>query len=254
MTGADDRAGIVAASYPSRTIALRFDLLSWVPNRKSSRCSCRPARESASADRHSFASASIANQPMNDQFHPIPLVVLDVQDAIDRPNWEGKSHPGYLAAIRRLLAHWRQNGWPVLHVKHDEPTPTSSYHTHGPWNAIKKEVAPLAGEPVIVKHQNCAFVGTDLERVLRGMGASQLVLTGVVVHHSIDATVRAGKALGFGIILPSDTTTAVPVAGKDGRSWDAATVHGLTLAILDGEYAEVTTSDDVIARFNRSAG
>ena len=84
------------------------------------------------------------------------------------------------------------------------------------------------------------------------MQADRLVLTGVVIHNSMDATVRAGKALGYSIILPSDATTAVPVAGSDGKSWDAATVHDLTLAILGGEYAEVMTSDDVIARFTGS--
>nr|WP_276205007.1 isochorismatase family protein [Pseudomonas syringae] len=48
--------------------------------------------------------------------------MLDVQDAIDRPCWDGKSNPGCLAAIQRLLRHWRSNGWPVIHVKHDEQT------------------------------------------------------------------------------------------------------------------------------------
>ncbi len=197
---------------------------------------------------------SIGKVPYNMrvQSGPTPLIILDVQDAIDRPVWNGKSNPGYLAVIQRLLAHWRRNSWPVLHIKHDEPTPTSTYHTHGPWNGIKNEVAPIAGEAIIVKQQNCAFIGTELDSVLRCMQADRLVLTGVVIHNSMDATVRAGKALGYGIILPSDATTAVPVVGPDGKSWDAETVQDLTLAILSGEYAEVMTSDDVIARFFQS--
>lgn len=180
--------------------------------------------------------------------HPMPLIVLDVQDAIDRPVWDGKSNPGYLAVIQRLLHLWRSNGWPVLHVKHDEKTPTSSYHVNGPWNGIKQEVAPLPGEAVIVKHENCAFIGTELDATLKAMQATRLVLTGVVVHNSIDATVRAGKALGYGIILPSDATTAVPVTGPQGKRWEASTVHELTLAILGGEYAEVLSADELIER------
>ncbi len=187
---------------------------------------------------------------MNDPAVPTPLVILDVQDAIDQPIWEGKSNPGYLAVIQRLLAHWRKKGWPVLHVKHDEATPTSSYHTHGPWNGIKNEVAPIEGEPVIAKQQNCAFINTDLDTALKGTKSNHFVLTGVVIHNSMDATVRAGKALGYTIVLPSDATTAVPVTAPDGASWDAATVHDLTLAILGGEYAEVTSSDDVLERFD----
>ena len=57
---------------------------------------------------------------MPDMSSPIPLIILDVQDAIDQPIWNGKSHPGYLSVIQRLLQFWRSNGWPVLHVKHDE--------------------------------------------------------------------------------------------------------------------------------------
>lgn len=189
---------------------------------------------------------------MNVKPCPTPLVILDVQDAIDQPVWEGKNNPGYLAVIQRLLAHWRRHGWPVLHVKHDEPTPTSSYHSNGPWNGIKKDVAPIAGEKVIAKQQNCAFIDSELDTLLRDLRVDRLVLAGVVIHNSMDATVRAGKALGYNIILPSDATTAVPVVAPDGTSWDAATVHGLTLAILGGEYAEVMTSEEVIAQFSAS--
>lgn len=184
---------------------------------------------------------------MKDQPSPVPLVILDVQDAIDRPNWDGKSNPGYLAVIQRLLDHWRSNGWPILHVKHDEQTPTSSYYVHGPWNGIKKDVAPIKGETVVIKQENCAFIGTELDAILKGMQVKRLVLTGVVIHNSMDATVRAGKALGYSIILPSDATTAVPVVGTQGKSWDATTVHELTLAILGDEYADVMSSDEVVA-------
>ena len=186
---------------------------------------------------------------MSSSRSPTHLIVLDVQDAIDQPMWNGKNNPGYLTVIQRLMAHWRQNAWRVIHVRHDEPTPTSTYHKGGPWNAIKAEVAPIDGEVVVAKEQNCAFIGTDLDRVLRAIGATNFVLTGVVVHNSIDATVRAGKALGYDIILPSDATTAVPVRGRNGKVFDAATVYELTLAILGDEYAEVMTSEDVVARF-----
>ncbi len=91
-------------------------------------------------------------------------------------------------------------------------------------------------------------IGTELDATLKRMQVKQFVLTGVVVHNSIDATVRAGKALGYSIILPSDTTTAVPVVAANGKAWDAATVHELTLAILDGEYAQVMPSDELIAQ------
>jgi len=183
---------------------------------------------------------------MNIQTNSIPLVVLDVQDAIDQPIWDGKNNPDYIIVIERLLAHWRQKNWPVLHVKHDEPTPTSSYHTHSPWNGIKKEVAPIAGEIVVIKQQNSAFIDTDLDANLKKMQANHIVLAGVVLHNSMDATIRTGKAMGYTITLPSDATTSVPVTGLDGQSWEAATIYDMTLAILNTEYAHVVTSHDVL--------
>ena len=180
--------------------------------------------------------------------HPIPLVILDVQDAINQPVWDGKNNPNYIEVIETLLAKWRAEDWPVIHVKHDEATPSSTYHTHGPWNAIQARVAPRPSEPVVVKHQNCAFIDTPLERTLRDLGAETFVLVGVVIHNSMDATIRAGKALGFEIIVPADATTAVPVRGRDGRTWPAEDVFELSLAILGGEYAEVMSSEAVVAR------
>lgn len=56
---------------------------------------------------------------MQVQENPFALIVLDVQ-AIDRPNWEGKSNPGYLAVIQRLLGHWRLHGSPVIHLRQEQ--------------------------------------------------------------------------------------------------------------------------------------
>ena len=178
-----------------------------------------------------------------------PLIILDVQDAINQPIWDGKNNPNYIDAIERLLSAWRARGADVIHVKHDEANPNSSYHTHGPWNGIQARVAPRDHEQVITKHQNCAFIGTDLHSVLQGLGVEQFILTGVVIHNSMDATIRAGKALGYQILLPQDATTAVPVTDQKGKTWPAQDVFDLSLAILGGEYAKITSVEDVLKAF-----
>ncbi|MEL6861186.1 MAG: isochorismatase family protein [Pseudomonadota bacterium] len=175
-----------------------------------------------------------------------PLIVLDVQDAINRPVWDGKNNPSYIDVIEMLLKAWRAASAPVVHVKHDEANPSSSYHTHGPWNAIQARVAPLAGEPVVTKTENCAFIGTTLDQTLKDLGAARFILTGVVIHNSMDATIRAGAALGYEILLPADATTAVPVKAHSGKIWTAAEVYDLFLAVLGGEYATITSSDALI--------
>ena len=176
-----------------------------------------------------------------------PLIILDVQDAINQPIWDGKNNPGYIEVIETLLTAWRAAAAPVIHVKHDEANPNSSYHTHGPWNAIQTRVAPVAGEPVVTKTENCAFIGTTLDETLKHLGAARFVITGVVIHNSMDATIRAGAALGYDILLPGDATTAVPVKGHSGKMWTAAEVYDLFLAVLGGEYATVTSSGALIS-------
>jgi len=178
-----------------------------------------------------------------------PLVILDVQDAIDQPIWDGKNNPDYVKAIQALLKVWRSNGWSVIFIKHDEATPTSTYHTHGPWNDIKEDVFPLPSETVISKHHHSAFAGTHFDSVLRGLGAETFILTGVVVHNSMDATIRAGKPMGYRILVPRDATTAVPVVGISGDIRDAATVFDISSGILDGEYAEVTTTGHLLEQY-----
>ena len=139
----------------------------------------------------------------------------------------------------------------MVHVKHDEPNPKSSYHTHGPWNGIQDRVAPRENEPVICKQQNCGFIGTSLDATLKQLGATRFILTGVVIHNSMDATIRAGKALGYEILLPEDATTAVPVTDRNGKTWPAQDVFDLSLALLSGEYAQVTPSAELLAALDR---
>lgn len=178
-----------------------------------------------------------------------PLIILDVQDAINQPVWNGKNNPNYIDAIERLLAVWRARNASVIHIKHDEANPNSTYHTHSPWNGIQARVSPRADEKVVTKQQNCAFIRTDLHTVLQALGVDQFVLTGVVIHNSMDATIRAGKALGYDILLPQDATTAVPVNDRYGKTWPAQDVFDLTLALLGGEYAQITTTEALIREY-----
>ncbi len=174
------------------------------------------------------------------------LIVLDVQKAIDNPKWASKNNPGYVDTIVDLLTAFRAASLPVIHIRHDEPNPASTYHTGGPGNAIKAEVAPLASEKLIAKNVNCAFIGTNLEKYLRGQGITRLIFTGVVIHNSMDASIRVAHCLGFEVILPLDTTTAIDVIDANGARHDAQTVFDLFAAVLGSEYCTLSNSQDVI--------
>ncbi|MDA4637056.1 isochorismatase family protein, partial [Escherichia coli] len=110
----------------------------------------------------------------------------------------------------------------------------------------KPEVAPQVGEPVVDKRTNNAFIGTDLMDVLDELQVHSLVVTGVLLENSVDATVRMAANLGFEVIVPEDAVASIDRTDHRGKSWSAEDVHALALSVLDGEYAKISTSDAII--------
>lgn len=176
------------------------------------------------------------------------LVIVDVQQGFDAPYWGPRNNLDAEANIARLLARWRETGRPIYHIRHDSTDADSSYRPELPGNAFKPEVAPLAGETVVGKQTNSAFIGTDLEARLRKAGHELLIVTGVITNNSVEATVRMAGNLGFETYLVADATATVDKPDLDGRLWLAEDVHALALANMDGEYATVVLTDEVLAR------
>lgn len=174
------------------------------------------------------------------------LIVLDVQKAIDNPRWNSKNNPGYIDAIAKLLTAFRAANLPIIHIRHEEANPASSFYVNGPGQPFKDEALPVDGETVITKTVNCAFIGTDLEQHLRDRGIKRLIFTGVVIHNSIDVSIRAAHCLGFDCHLPLDATTAIDVTDTNGKTFAAQDVFDLYAAVLSSEYCTLTQSKNVI--------
>ena len=170
------------------------------------------------------------------------LIVIDVQDAIDDPRWGPRNNPGAEPVIAELLAAWRAERLPIVHIRHDSTEPHSPYRPDSPGHGFKGVARPLAHEAVIAKSTNSAFVGTALEEALDEFGATTLVVCGVLTNNSVEATVRHGGNLGYRIFVVADACWAVDKRDISGRVWPAADVHALSLANLHGEYAEVVDS------------
>jgi nicotinamidase-related amidase len=171
---------------------------------------------------------------------PPALIFIDVQKAIDHPKWRlhgGRNNPDAEAKIARLLETWRARCWPIYHVRHDSTEPDSPYRPGQPDHDFKTEAAPLAGETVIAKRTNSAFIGTDLEARLRAAGHLKLAICGVITNNSVEATVRMAGNLGFETWLIEDAcyTFAKP-------RWPAEEVHAMSIANLEGEYCQMITA------------
>jgi nicotinamidase-related amidase len=174
------------------------------------------------------------------------LLLIDLQKAIEHPSWGVRNNPSAEAQIARLLGHWRARSRPVWHVRHDSTEPGSHYRPGQPGNAFKAEFVPLAGEPVIAKRTNSAFIGTDLESRLRAGGHRSLVVVGVITNNSVEATVRMAGNLGFATYLVADGCFTFGAKDWNGTPRSAEEVHAMSLANLDGEYCSVVSTAMVL--------
>ena len=174
------------------------------------------------------------------------LVVIDTQQAIDHFDSGYRNNPGVEAAIAQLLERWRQEQLPVVHIRHASKFSGSPYHPQSPYFEFKREAMPLASEEVFTKSENCAFIGTELEAWLNDRGIREVVICGVLVNNSVDATVRVAAGLDYRVFVPHEATAAFPIHRLDGKFVTAEDVHWIFLSNLAGEYAEVVSAKQVL--------
>src|ERR1035441_671923 len=178
--------------------------------------------------------------------HAAALVVIDVQRAIDHASWGERNNPQAEANIRALLGAWRASGRPIYHVRHDSTEAESHYRPGQAGHEFKVEAMPLAGETVIGKKTNSAFIGTDLEARLRAAGVETLVVAGVITNNSVEATVRMAGNLGFETLVVEDACFTFGRRDWAGTWRTAEEVHAMSLANLAGEYATVVGTAAVL--------
>lgn len=181
---------------------------------------------------------------------PIPqeaaLLVIDVQKGFDDPRWGSRNNPDAERNLARLLEAWRRTGRPVLHTRHMSRNPSSPLFPGQPGNEIKEIVAPVAGEPVLPKSVNSAFIGTDLEQRLRKAGITTVAVTGITTSYCVSTTARMAANLGFQTYVVSDATATFDVTGPDGRRYPAQVMHEVGLAELHDEFATIVDTDSLL--------
>ena len=177
------------------------------------------------------------------------LVVIDVQKGFDDPFWGRRNNPEAEENISVLLSLWRRSGLRILHVRHLSTEEGSPLSPGRAGSEIKVAASPLAGEPVIEKNVNSAFIGTDLEVRLREKGIDTVFVTGLTTDHCVSTTVRMAGNLGFDTYVVSDATATFDRTGPDGKLHKAEKVHEMSLVNLHGEFAKVVDTASVVETF-----
>jgi nicotinamidase-related amidase len=176
------------------------------------------------------------------------LLLIDIQKGFEDETYWGGSRNNKMAegTASQLLNTWRKLKLPIFHIVHSSQNPNSPLHESHPGFEIKNEVKPMAGEPVIKKKVNSAFIGTELKTRLDEKGIKKLILVGLTTDHCVSTTARMAANLGFDTFVVFDATATFNKRGVDGQNYSAELIHETALASLNGEFATIVTAAELI--------
>jgi ureidoacrylate peracid hydrolase len=186
------------------------------------------------------------------------VLVIDMQNGFLHPDGSlpraGVSVPDADAVIaenRRLLAEARARALPIIYTQHihrpdfievparrlarlpTDPRPL----VRGSWDAqIVDELKPESGDYVVEKCRYDAFLYTDLEVVLRGLGVQRLLVSGVVTSVCVESSVRSGEQRDFEMLVAADCCSG------------PRPLHDASLTVMATHFAEVAPWQDLLDR------
>lgn len=81
---------------------------------------------------------------------------------------------------------------------------------YGTWGAeIRAELKPAPGDVVALEHWcSSGFANTDLDLQLKKHGIHKLIVTGLIAHTCLEATVRYAAELGYEVTVVKDATAS----------------------------------------------
>ncbi len=125
------------------------------------------------------------------------VVIMDFQNDIVKIAPDPRS---VLRAASQVLQGARRAGVPVVYIQHRG----GAFAQQSPGVEIHLEVAPAAGEAVLVKTKAGSFSTTGLDALLREKGIDTLVLMGVATSGCVLSTVRWAADISYKIVVVSD--------------------------------------------------
>ena len=171
------------------------------------------------------------------------LILVDIQnDYFAAGKWPVANMEQAAENAARLLASARAHGEMIVHVHHEMPEGGPFFVAGTEGAKISAIVAPLEGEPKVLKHRPNSFHGTSLEALLRAENVTFVTICGAMSQMCIDATARAARDMGFEVTVVADACGAKDTTFGD-VTVPAEQVHATIMGALNGSYANVTTTD-----------
>ena len=98
-------------------------------------------------------------------------------------------------------------------------------------------IEPRAGEPVSARPCESAFFSSDLERMLKRVGAGSLLVCGAPTSGAVRASAVEGKSFGYKVAMAEEA-----VADQ------TAFLHKMALFDMAHKYADVMALDELLAQ------
>ena len=174
------------------------------------------------------------------------LIIIDQQQGLDSPKLGPRNNPDAETIMLQLLATWRTACRPIIHVRHRSLEPESVFWPNQQGFEFKPDFLPWSNERVIEKSIPCALLKSGLDKFLEQQKIHTIVLVGASTNNSIEATARTASNLGFTVIVVEDACFTFAKQDYFGIARTAAEVHAMSLANLNGEYAQVVNSHRLI--------
>lgn len=176
------------------------------------------------------------------------LILVDIQNDYfpgGKMELEGSLEASQKAG--ELLAFFRQEQFPLVHIQHVSLRPDATFFLPDtPGVQTHERVKPIQGERVIQKNYPNSFRNTPLLNALQEQQIKRLVIAGMMTHMCIDATTRAATDLGFECWLASNACATRALTFQD-STIPAELVQGAFLAAINGTYARVMTTSEILA-------
>jgi nicotinamidase-related amidase len=153
-----------------------------------------------------------APMPITQLDSHVALVVIDLQKGIVEM---ATVHPVHeiIAKSAMLARAFRERGLPVVLVnvtgsapgRTDVSRPNVAFPAD--WTELVPELEQQANDVLVSKQRWGAFLGTQLDEILRAHGVTQIVLTGVATSIGVESTARSAFDLGYSVAIVTDAIT-----------------------------------------------